>query len=432
MRERFEYLDGLRGIAALIVVIHHGMIFFDFAIYSGVAAEATYQPWDLSYAKQTFLALPVAGNFSVATFFVLSGFVLSSVFSRSHATAPHLIVKRYVRLAVPVTAANLFSLAAGLIALAVPFLSNYVPLVGGATSNAFTLTNVLTATWLCLKEALFSAFITGIEPPTFNGVLWTMQIEFVGSCLMIGTFWLARRISRDSTHAVATLLMLVLLILEWYSQLSLFAAGGILFWVFGRSPLRSSKVFGAAGLALILVGIYLGTMPQANGRPALQNHLIMWLGAEPAVILAKSIIPWVPFQFLPVNIWHGFGAVVLLAGILLNRSSRGFLTHRWVIFLGYASFPLYLIHATLRPITAKPADELFLAIGMNPTVSMLLAVAVFTGISFAVATGFANIFEARALRWSSEVARVISSFSWNLSDAQKYLFTRRKPKRPIC
>lgn len=327
MKGRFEYLDGLRGIAALIVVIHHGLILFTFGLYSGQLVDSRFS-WDIRLSGEPFL-LFFAGNFAVAIFFLLSGFVLSHVFSRSDAGPITLVIKRYVRLTIPIVAASLFAFSVAIVGLAIPAIHAYVP-VGPGLSN-LSAASVLAGLSFCLREAFVHATITGMKGGTYNGVLWTMQIEFYGSMLLIAMFWAARKLARSqaATLYYASAIAAVLLLLEYQSQLSLFLAG-VLFYrlVHGRKLGESAaKEFCAA--ILLLGGLYLGTMPESPLRPELQNVLLRATGTDLQTMADHTVLgpllhhfnlpTWVPFPFLPVPLWRGAGAVLVLAAVMLAR-----------------------------------------------------------------------------------------------------------------
>lgn len=405
MKDRFSYLDGLRGIAALIVVIHHGFLFFDWGLYSGVPSEAKFQPWDLWLSGKPVLLLFFAGNFAVTIFFILSGFVLSHVFSRSDLSPAQLIVKRYVRLIVPVTAASIFALIVGLIAFASPAAQRYIPLNAGASSWVFSFKGMWESVSICIREALFTAPFTGVTLPTFNGVLWTMQVEFIGSVLLISTFWVAKRAMPRAPLSFAAGAAVLFLILEWQSRLSLFAAGLVLYWAFGARIQRVSKAREAAGIILISCGIFLGTMPESALRDSISNYLLNFSGYDPVVILSKSLVPWVPFAYLPVEMWHAAGAVLLLTGVLLSERARRFLSARIFLFLGYVSFSIYLVQANVRNFTAQPTFVFLQSIGMGHTEAMLCAVAVFAAATLLIGYVFANLVEGRSISWSGIAAR---------------------------
>src|SRR5580698_99847 len=116
MADRYGHLDGLRGVAAVNVMLSHVVVACDFALYSGLPSDSHFS-WDIAVSAWPLL-LPVAGaNFSVCVFLVLSGFVLAHAFSGGRLGAAALAVKRAVRLGLPILAATLFAwalLAAGL------------------------------------------------------------------------------------------------------------------------------------------------------------------------------------------------------------------------------------------------------------------------------------------------------------------------------
>ena len=60
MSHRNTHLDGLRGLAAFIVVISHGIITFDFALHTGQVKDSLV-PWDVSISAAP-LVLPMAVN----------------------------------------------------------------------------------------------------------------------------------------------------------------------------------------------------------------------------------------------------------------------------------------------------------------------------------------------------------------------------------
>src|SRR5690606_29260208 len=75
--ERISYLDGLRGVAALAVVVAHFLFGFYPALEPGTPLEVhTQSGLDMWLASNPFHLL-YPGHFAVCLFFVLSGFVLA-------------------------------------------------------------------------------------------------------------------------------------------------------------------------------------------------------------------------------------------------------------------------------------------------------------------------------------------------------------------
>ena len=97
---RLAYLDGLRGWAALAVVLSHGMVAIDFALYTGSPHDSR-TSWDVWMSGTPFGLVAAAGNTAVCFFFILSGFVLAHSYSRSTQGTIALAARRYFRLGVP-------------------------------------------------------------------------------------------------------------------------------------------------------------------------------------------------------------------------------------------------------------------------------------------------------------------------------------------
>src|SRR5205085_10131340 len=119
---------------------------------------------------------------------------------------------------------------ASLISLAVAILTPGFALPGAAGSGR-SLPEVAGALRFCLVEALYKATFTGLHGATYNGVLWTIPIEFQGSLLLLLVFAATRRLARTPSTwtTFAGLACVVLFLCTWHSRLGLFGAGAILY-----------------------------------------------------------------------------------------------------------------------------------------------------------------------------------------------------------
>eukprot|EP01135_Chromosphaera_perkinsii_P001459 Nk52_evm9s172 gene=Nk52_evmTU9s172 len=176
--QRLEYLDGLRGMACLIVVIFHWILVID--------ARAMVAGWDY-WGEYTPLYILRNGPFSVFVFFVLSGFVLSlpivkGIKNGREASSPEAFkdvlikiasqaVARVPRLCIPAIASYYLAylqFATGLASLNPNNAQQYFQLI--QTPSVY--------------EALYQPFYSiwaEFYAPEINGVLWTISIEFWGS-----------------------------------------------------------------------------------------------------------------------------------------------------------------------------------------------------------------------------------------------------------
>ncbi|MFC7480349.1 acyltransferase family protein [Luedemannella flava] len=160
---RHRSLDGLRGLAALVVVAHHALLTQP-SLYAANARGGA-AAWWLTY---TPLHLVWAGREAVFLFFVLSGFVLTLPFLRDGVPGQWVAYfpRRFVRLCVPLAAAVLVSAA---IAWLVPRVvtdgaSGWLNQHAGPASIVDTLT---------LARAM-----------PLNSALWSLRWEIAFSCLL--------------------------------------------------------------------------------------------------------------------------------------------------------------------------------------------------------------------------------------------------------
>src|ERR1700760_1301077 len=103
---RSAHLDGLRGVASV-------MVFFNHLMLSVMPSISNLQPDASGVAAfimigRSPLSVAWGGDFGVCIFFVLSGYVLSQFAHSSDLRFHSMIVRRYARLALPMLAATLF------------------------------------------------------------------------------------------------------------------------------------------------------------------------------------------------------------------------------------------------------------------------------------------------------------------------------------
>jgi len=170
-------LEGLRGIAAAIVVLYHLVLGYT---PKGVGAVPHgHGPLDIF---TQFILGCLNGGAAVAVFFVLSGFILSLPFAKDRRLSKILVtaLKRWPRLAALTTVACLFAWL--LIHL---FGHNYATAAqkigtGWMATHGNAPIKHKNLSWsAALYEGLVNVFLTG--DVHFDSPLWTMRIELFGS-----------------------------------------------------------------------------------------------------------------------------------------------------------------------------------------------------------------------------------------------------------
>jgi peptidoglycan/LPS O-acetylase OafA/YrhL len=311
---KLPHLEGLRGIAAFVVGIHHFAAGFYPALIFGGASIAHTRFEKLIYG--TPLYLPFAGNFAVCIFFVLSGYVLSYQFFKhfQFRIIRSLAVRRYPRLVIPVF---------GSVLIAYLFLQFH--LFFGAKVADTTLSHVWLGnywTWVIpnadhmIHEGLISVF-TSDQGSNYNHVLWTMYYEFLGSFLVFGSLAVFIKFKKR-------FLVYALLTLFFWKTYFLGFILGMLLADYGKKYMRSAFYVVFLGL-----GLFLGTYPMFVTDGTIYQFLPL-----PTLTQTEDMI-----------FFHTLGACLLLQAVLHLDKLKALLSQKLFVFLGYISFSFYLFNA---------------------------------------------------------------------------------------
>ncbi|MFJ7729607.1 acyltransferase family protein, partial [Neobacillus sp. NPDC097160] len=240
MREKLNYLDGLRGLAAFIVVIHHYTNGF-YPAYGG--NEIAKSPISILYD----------GNFSVCVFFVLSGFVLSGKYFKTK--NPEVLIasatKRYFRLLFPV----MFSIFLAYVFLRMNLFS-YKDEVAGITGSGWLASfyNFDANFVEMLKQGLYKVFLFG--EASYNTNLWTIYLEFFGSFL---TFAFLALFGKLKKRYFVYIILFYVFYQDYYLA---FLLGVILSDIYHSEEAKKLLIKNKVLLFLIfIVSIYFGSYP---------------------------------------------------------------------------------------------------------------------------------------------------------------------------
>lgn len=316
---RLPALDGLRGIAALVVMIHHSLLtvpLFAAAYFGATSAET----WGLDnpawWIAHTPLHVLWDGRFAVVIFFILSGFVLSLPVLRASAFRwDAYLPQRLARLYLPVWGALALALAAVFLS---PRGRNQQTEWLVRRSDSVSFQDVLNSL------AQISAGNEILSP------LWTIRWEILFS-LLLGAFVLLGVRANGNAVVIGCLVLI--------------AAGGV--W----------KVDALMYLPMFMIGVVIAVHREA--LHARLGRLPGWqwaLGLATAVLMASA--PWMMPPSVPERVHDGAlalqvaGALIVVAFCAFGRPRARLLTSRPVQWLGTVSFSLYLVHETVVVLTA--------------------------------------------------------------------------------
>ncbi len=333
MTGKITYLDGLRGVAAVNVMIMHFFVVLTPAMIYGNKLPSHFGNLDLIFSS-TPLGLIGAGNFSVCIFFVLSGYVLTQKYfkTRDNSIIISGAVRRYPRLFIPVFATVMLSFLLASAGLYRYYIETMMISAGSNYRDYWAFTPDLVD---ALKQAVWGSFFVGGKT-AYNPVLWTMKIEFFGSMLVFAMALLFGPLRNRWTFYLAA----AMLFLNTYYLA--FIIGMLLSDIF-NSKLQLFKTENKTILfTLVASGLFLGSYPMS---PLTDDSLYGFLDNG-------------LFQ-TPLVTYHIIGAGMIMYVLLNSQGLQKVFSSPVPVFLGKISYSLYLVHF---PVISSFTCALFLAL----------------------------------------------------------------------
>lgn len=319
MKEHIKWIDGVKGLACILVFWHHFCLAFLPGIHFGPFAPSHVSgELDIRLA-QSPLSFVLNGNFMVAIFCVLSGFVLSmQIFGKSDAYISKIVFKRYFRLMLPIVP----------IAIVVALLLNnglFCNLQAAPYTGSGWFTSYYVAP-ITLDRFIYSV-LAGIwfyGDDTLSTAFWMLKTLFYGSFVAV----LLSMVAKQMKKGVYLFLILFIAVLILANDM---------LWAFGFSVLiayqrqqSKGRTYPAVGVICVILGCVLGGYPSGVAP----TNAYRFLNVLP---------PW----YQGFMLWHILGAGLLIWGLFqLQGICRG-LSNRFFVFLGKISYAVYLIHIPL-------------------------------------------------------------------------------------
>ncbi|KAK5946566.1 hypothetical protein PMZ80_000709 [Knufia obscura] len=356
-------LDGLRGIACLIVFNFHFLYPYTYTVIHGYGAEVANledRAKFLHYHQLPFISLLYRGRAMVHVFFAISGYVLSRKFLKlvgagSHAQAykalSSAVFRRGFRLFLPVTVGNLLvviALRLGLYNGTAAVLRGEVGLPGDTGPRNWVSAmpeehpRILGSAYAQLVDC-YHQWARWINPWTWEIVYgdydphtWTIPLEFRSSMVLflvlVGTAGLR---GRWRLAVIVGLCGYCLRMVRW--EVAIFLGGVVvaqidLMWgTFEVVPDRGLLVR-TGQWVLFVAGLYLLASPD------------IWAEVTPGYRFLSSITPEGYAWGWLYLFWYPFGAVIVVHCVTNLVSLRRVFERPVCQYFGRISFAFYLVH----------------------------------------------------------------------------------------
>lgn len=372
---RIEGLDGLRGVAAMVVVLLHSLLLSDAFVTPFADPRPTTTPADaMWWLTHTPLHLPWEGSVAVFVFFVLSGFVLCLPARRSRMDWRAYYPSRLVRLYLPVWAS---------IGVALIWIYALPDLVEGSRFLQIHMDPVPLG---ILRDLIL---IVPAQPGMTNTVLWSLKWEIIFSLLLPLFILFAAKWRRGL--AVKVVVVLALLVIGAYE-------GPI------ERPYALGVLFQLPIFALgCLIAFEWDRLVALRDRLRNPTPVFAWLGVLTVLLITSY---WMVFA-LPIGegaldlvapatrVLQVLGAALLVILVILSPGLGALLSVRPLRWLGTRSFSLYLVHEPMIVAFGRLLPESVNPLFLSPLVIV-------------VALGLAEVFFRLVERPSHHLARRVA------------------------
>ena len=317
--DRLVYLNGIRGLAALLVFFHHFLLAFYSAYYTFHEPSSHLHNLEVQFGKSVFSVF-ANGRFCVSIFFVLSGYVLSRKYFENGKvqTLVAAAQSRFARLYLPVA----FTLV--LACLLMKSNAFYNIQAGHFTHSDWWLGMLWSVQDPVAKLGHCLLWGTMFEgDASLDTCLWTMSVELYGSLLVFAFLALTHQ-TRNRLSML--LVVFVFFVLTNRPQYSTFILGISLNYMASVSRTHNKFITGLLAAILLTCGLVLGSFPST-----FEFKDTIWAHAPLALLDA--------WEWLKVS-----GAFFVVTAFVLSGRLQRFISLRLFRLLGYISFSFYLLH----------------------------------------------------------------------------------------
>ncbi len=314
-----ESLDGLRGIAALIVVFAHSMVSQPFYWnLRFVQSEDSKNIGDLLLLYSP-LRIFYSGDKAVILFFLLSGFVLSLPWINSRQLSyGGFLVSRVCRIYLPYCAAMALAAVLAFIfgGAPIPGAGDWVNVYGWV--NDFSIMNLPS-----IILVLGNGFSSWINNPTWS-LVWEMRVSLLFPLLIVP-------------------------VIRWRLWGAFFVAL-VLYGLYCLGSFFAGEYSEAAGFlgqpqdTFYFAGYFLAGIVLAIYREFFMALASKGKGIGALAFLVSGCAVWIASPISDNNFFKALGGALVIVAAISEGAPRGWLNKAVVQWLGRVSYSLYLVH----------------------------------------------------------------------------------------
>jgi peptidoglycan/LPS O-acetylase OafA/YrhL len=367
-RADIPVLTSLRFWAAAIVVLNH--------------LDAAH----LGYLPDIVKGWCQSGYEAVTFFFVLSGFILTYVYSSNREQDSLNVSVRRFQVARLARIGPAYYLA--LVLLLPPFV------------YGFAVAGIMSAETFALATIAVPTLVQAWWPPvsfSWNGPAWSLSVEVFFYALFPTLLARTRTLSRRKLLAIAAVAVLASAVARSYMPAMVSADSSNWRYFFHYFPLFHLPTF--------IFGMALGRMFLFERAPSDSLNRLSFVGAAIALAVLlgyRSALPsWLASDAVLVPLY----GIVILAGARLKGALKAALAHPRLVLLGHASYSIYILHIAIVFWWQWAALKVF-KVSVSPTIELAVLLSLVTAVSVCVYLYFERPLRRWIVQSSSRFGRV--------------------------
>lgn len=376
---KLNWITSIKGLAALIVFVHHFFLFFYPAFCSGSLLNSkTFGAIEVKIAKTPFNILGWGGTFAVCIFYLISGFLIAYSFYVKNKGKCNVndILKRYLTLMIPMFISSIIIyiyLKTGAFR-SEQLLSKYI------TSGFHSYYTNFSCTFLSIiYDSIFGIFNSASAP--INPPLWTMRFELLYSVLSMMVLFLFGKSKKRY------IIYFFLIIFNLNTYMLAFTLGIIICDIYYNKKEWVDYINKFSFRVLVLLcALYFAGFSYISSSTSLYKLLNF------ETYIDKNVL------------FHIIGAALLLIYVLLSDFARKVLSFKWLQKIGDMSLSIYIIHWVIINTLS-----MYIVTKILPYTRYFVAVLISLVISTIVVIILSNIFEKRIRKFTKFINKFIFS-----------------------